>query len=301
MLGAVTSFVLMVTLVKLVREAGLATLEVMVWRMAPGLPIVGFLLIRRGASFRPSRPIAIGARSLFGGLAMGTYFWAVESLTLFQNTVLQLSQPVFVALLAPFVLAERLRGAALLALLLALVGAAVVIAPGQLLWWRAIPLAAGIPLIPAAMRLLSAAFSALAHMTIRLATMAHSHGPTARGHADPPELVVFHFSLWVALACTLGALGRGTEGFLPPSLPVGQSLGLLLGIAGSGVAGQLMLSRAYAATQAPTVAIVGYAAIPLSMVADALVWGSTVDAAGLLGALCMVGAGVLLARSTRRL
>lgn len=301
MLGAVTSFVVMVTLVKLVREAGLGTLEVMVWRMAPGIPLVGYLLIRKGSSFVPSRPIAIGARSLFGGLAMGTYFWAVESLSLFQNTVLQLSQPVFVALLAPFILAERLRGAALLALLLALLGAAVVIAPDHLLWWQAAPLAAGIPLVPALMRLLSAAFSALAHMTIRLATMAHAHGPTARGEADPPELVVFHFGLWVAVACTIAALVRGTEGFLPPERPLTESLALLLGIAIAGVAGQLMLSRAYAATQAPTVAIVGYAAIPLSMVGDALVWGTAVDPAGIFGALCMVGAGALLARSTRKL
>ena len=131
MLGAVASFTVMVAFVKLLRGGGMSTVEVVVWRMAPGIPWVLFEIYRRKAPLLPRRPWPVAARVACGGIAMGTYFWAVDQLSLFQNTVLHLSQPVFVAVLAPIFLKERLRGFAVLALGLALVGALVVVVPPE--------------------------------------------------------------------------------------------------------------------------------------------------------------------------
>src|SRR5690606_38132388 len=128
---------------------------------------------RHGESRWPRRPGVVALRSVFGGLSMATYFWAVESLSLFQNTVFQLTQPVFVAVLSPMVLRERLRGAAVLALALGLAGALIVtVPPDALLRGSLVAALVGVSLLPAGVRLSSAIFSALAHLTIRMATAA---------------------------------------------------------------------------------------------------------------------------------
>lgn len=296
MLGAVVCFVVMSALVKLVREAGMGTAEVMVWRMAPGLPLVAIQMRRRGISWLPRRPGAVIMRSVCGGLAMALYFWALESLTLLQYSVIGLSQPVLVAVLAVPLLNERLRGSALAALPVALAGAALVLLPDALLWRGDTSALDTIPALAGILSVVSATCSALAHTFVRRAT-----GPSdPRGRpADAPETVVMAFSLVV----TLGALGVGlAQGQLrgpPPTLSTVEALALLLPMALVGVLGQLMLSAAYARDNAPRTAIVGYARIPLGLLADVIVWGTVAESSGLVGALLVFVAGGLLISDRR--
>ena len=153
MLGAVACFVGMAAIVKLLRDAGMGTAQVMFWRMAPSLPVVWWALRRRHVSLRPRQPTAIALRCVFGGLAMAAYFWALSALSLLQHTVLYLAQPVFVAMLAPFFLRERLRGAAIVALALALSGAALAVVPDELLTDPSLAAAhLDVPLLPARLR-----------------------------------------------------------------------------------------------------------------------------------------------------
>ena len=297
MLGAVTCFTAMVVCVKLLREGGMSTTEVMFWRMAPGLPWVLGELRRKRAPLRPRRPGPTALRALFGGTAMATYFWAVQNLSLLQNTVLQLVQPVFVAALSPLLLSERLQRASLAALLLALAGAGLAIAPpdawsGSLTWAVGV---AAMPLVPGLVRLISALFSALAHMMIRTATTPGRR----RAHPEAPETVVLHFTLAVSSVTLALGLTQGEFTALPTRLELPETVGLVAGMAALGVAGQLMLSRAYAHAQAPAVAVVGYAAIPLSLVADLVVWSAPLQPAHAVAAMSMVGAGILLVRSGR--
>ena len=294
MLGAVACFVTMAAAVKFLREGGLGTAEVMLWRMAPGLPWVYWILRRRGIPIRPKRPSVVGARCLFGGLAMAAYFWALTALTLLQHTVLYLAQPVFVAILAPLVVRERLRGAAVVALMLALAGAALVVVPEDLLRDPSIAQAhLDIPLLPALAGLASAVLSALAHVTIRRATSVRAGD---RVGADAPEIIVFYFSLAVSVGGLVGSAIGGFE-MLPSALEPIEAAALIAVMATTGVIGQLLLSRAYARTDAPAVAIVGYARIPLSMVADVVLWGVAAGLSGWLGAATMVVAGILLVRA----
>jgi drug/metabolite transporter (DMT)-like permease len=298
MLGAVACFVAMVTCVKLLREGGMSTTETMVWRMGPGIPFLWLELQRTGARFWPHRPDVVGLRALFGSLAMGTYFWAVEGLSLFQNTIIQLTQPVFVALLAPVILREQLRGAALWSLPVALAGAVLVIISGPTVGTITLATVAMVPLLPGLLRLVSSLFSALAHMTIRLATT-----PNARMSGRPvdaPETVVIHFTLWVTLGGSALTLATGGFSVLSVSLSTGSTVWIIAAMAALGVTGQLMLSRAYAHTHAPSVAIVGYAAIPLSVLADVLVWDAALDWTHAAGTVVMLVAGFLLTRGGLR-
>lgn len=298
MLGAVLGLVAMATTVKILREHGMSTLEVMLWRMAPGVPWLYFELRRRGIAIRPHRPLVIALRCTFGGLAMGLYFWAISRLTLLQHTVLYLTQPVFVALIAPAFLRERLRGAALLALVLALGGAAVVVLPGGIWTGDAAALGAmAVPLLPALAGIGAAVMSAAAHVTIRRATTTRL-GEGAP--ADSPELVVFYFSGCVALACATLGLATGALEGPPGDLSFGTTFALIVFMATTGMVAQLLMSRAYAHTSAPTVAIVGYTRIPTSMLADTVVWGAAAGATGWAGGALMVVAGILLVRRDPR-
>lgn len=300
MLAAVTLFTIMAAMVKLLRGGGMSTPEVMAWRMGPGIPLVVFELRRLGGRLRPRRPRVVAARSVFGGLAMGTYFWAVQMLTLLQYTVLHLAQPVFVAVLAPLVLRERLRGAALIAVVLALAGAALVIVPDELvtIGLAVTTTALAMPLVPGLAGLMSAMFSALAHMSVRMATV-RNDPERNNGEPDAPETVVLYFMSSVTIVCVVVGLASGGFRTLPTGMSLAETAGLIASMAAAGVGGQLCMSRAYARTQAPAVAIVGYAGIPLSMVLDVLLWNAPAQTSALLGAGLMFVAGVLLARAQR--
>lgn len=280
MLTATAAFVTMSAFVKLLREDGFDTPQVMFWRMAPGLPWVLAELCVRGVAFAPHKARLIAARCLFGICAMATNFYAVRALTLVQHNVLHLLQPVFIAVLAPFVLSERLRPATFAALTLALLGSVAVIDPTRGL--------GELPLVPALAGAAAAVCSALAHMWVRRAT-----------EHDAPELLVFYFTVSVSVVTLVWGLGFGDGLALPAGLGLPEATWKIAGMAGFGLAGQLAMTRAYDRTQAPVVAVVAYSSIPLSFVFDAVLWGATGSIATVIGAAMMVLAGILLIRGGR--
>lgn len=300
MLGSVAAFAVMNAFVKDLREHGMSTLEVMFWRTAPGLPFVWLELRVRGLPVRPRRPRVVALRTAMGCIAMSTNFWAVHALALVQHTVIHLTQPVFVALASPALLRERTPPAAVVALLLALAGAAVVLLPAGAWSLAAVSLAVTMPLLPGLVGLSSAMASALAHIMLRLATAPNLHtrlDPDAP--ADAPSTVVFHFTATVsALGLGLGAALGGFQA-LPTGLGVGATVTRIGAMALFGLLGQLAMSSAYARAQAPAVAIVAYAGIPISAALDTWAWGAPLGAATFLGAAIMVVAGGLLARGSR--
>lgn len=277
MLAATAAFVGMSVCVKLLRESGLSTAEVIFFRTGPGLLWLWWSLRVKRLSLRPVRRDLVYLRSLLGIGAMATSFWAVQSLSLVQHNVLGLLQPVFIALLAPLLLAEPMRRIVMLALVLAASGAFLVIAPGADL--------GGVPLLPACIAITSALLSAGAHMVIRRTAATES-----------AEVVVFHFAVHATLFGLVWGISQGD--FLARVVVHvrGETLLPLLGLALLGVLGQLAMTRAYGHAQASLVAIVGYAGIPMSLLGDVLLWGAHPALASLLGAGLMVIAGYLLTR-----
>jgi drug/metabolite transporter (DMT)-like permease len=278
MLLATTCFVGMAAFVKVLREDGFTTSEVMFWRMAPGLAWVWAELRLRRQSVWPRAPGPIVLRSFAGLAAMAGYFYALRALTLIENAVLHLLQPVLIAVLSPMILDERLRRSAVFALVLALVGALVVIRPDQA--WRT-----NLPMLPMAVGATAALFSALAHIMVRKAT-AH----------DSPELVVFWFTIVVSVSTLVTGVARGELlAGLPTGLGLLEAAWKISGMAGLGLAGQLLMTRAYGRASAPMVAIVAYASIPVSILLD-LAWGVRPGLDETVGSLLMVIAGVVLVR-----
>jgi drug/metabolite transporter (DMT)-like permease len=298
MLASVAAFAVMGAFVKDLREHGMSTVEVMVWRTAPGLPLVWLELRWRGVSLRPRRPRVVALRTLLGCVAMSTNFWAVRHLALVQHTVVHLTQPVFVAFASPSLLRERTSRAAIVALGLALLGAAIVLLPPGGVDVSAMALAVTMPLLPGVAGLLSALASALAHITLRLATATELQSRLDPGAAaDSPATVVFHFTATITIVGTAIGLLLGDFRALPAGLDLAGTASRVAAMAGVGLLGQLALSSAYSRAQAPAVAIVGYAAIPISAALDAFVWDAPIGISTGLGAAVMIVAGILLARS----
>ncbi len=280
MVVATAAFVGMSVCVKVLRQAGLSTAEVIFFRTGPGLLWLWYeLRVRRRLELRPVRRDLVYLRSLFGIGAMATSFFAVQALSLVQHNVLGLLQPVFVALLAPLLLRERMHALVLLSLVLAGGGALLVIAPGAEF--------TAVPLVPALLAIASALLSAFAHMMIRR-TAASEH----------PEVVVFHFALHSTLFGLLWSVGAGELGRLF-ALVSATTLVPLAGIAVLGVLGQLAMTRAYGHAPATLVSIVAYVGIPMSLVADLLFWDAHAGWSAALGSLLMVAAGLLLGRTPR--
>lgn len=293
MFAATASFTAMSAFVKICREAGMSTPEVMFWRMSPGLPWVLWSLRRAGVGFSPRNPGWMALRCGFGLAAMFTNFWAVKALTLIQYTALHLTQPVFVAVGAPLFLRERLRGAALWALGVALMGALLVIRPDRLA-----DSVAAVAWLPGVVKLASAALSAGAHLSVRAITgNAQVRWLPQREGPDHPDSVVLYFTLTVMVASLTFGLATGGFRGLPPGLALARAAWMIAGMAGFGLAGQLLMSRAYAHGPAPRVAIVGYTGIPLSVALDWVAWHVEPEGTAVLGATAMIAAGLLLLRS----
>lgn len=297
MLASVAAFAVMNAFVKDLRQHGMSTLEVMVWRTAPGLPLVLLELRWRGVSLRARRPRVVALRTAMGCVAMSTNFWAVHALALVQHTVIHLTQPVFVAFASPWLLHERTPRAAIAALALALVGASIVLLPPGPMTWSTMALAVSMPLLPGAAGLLSASSSALAHIMLRLATAPELHSrldPDAP--ADAPATVVFHFTATVTVLGTIAGVVAGDFQSMPADLTLGDTALRIAAMAGTGLLGQLAMSSAYSRGEAPAIAIVAYAAIPISAGLDALAWGATLGPSTAIGAALMVLAGGILSR-----
>jgi drug/metabolite transporter (DMT)-like permease len=300
MLAAVVAFAAMSALVKTLREHGMSTTETMFYRMAPGLPWLWLELRLRGEPLRAKRPLLTTLRAAFGGLAMAGGFFSLQGLTLLQGTLLHLTQPVFVAGLAPAFLGERLRGTALIALGLALGGAVLAIWPDDANGLLDVPVLFG------GIGLAAALASAFAHVSVRMATTPRAgiqrgfvRRLTRSEEPERPETIVFHFTLHLSVAALLIGLLLGDFRRLPHDLPALHTWGIIAAMALFGAAGQLLMSRAYARAPAPVVAVVGYAAIPLGVLADAALWRTLPGTGAIIGSAAMVAAGALIARRPR--
>lgn len=274
MLGATASLVAMNSCAKLLREDGFSTAEIIFYRTTPGVMWLWLDLRRRRRPLRPVRRDLVLLRSGLGIAAMAANFYAVRALNLVQHQALHLLQPVFVALFAPLLLRERLHGVVLLALVFAVSGSLLVLAPqGEI---------SSLPLVPAMVGASGAISSALAHVTIRKTS-----------ETEAAEVVVLHFALHASLFGLLWGISSGDFQLRRFTL---ETLLMAGSTATFGTLGQLWMTRAYGLAPASRVALVGYAAIPLSLGVDVTVWGTHVELVSLLGAGVLAFAGYLLAR-----
>ncbi len=257
----------MAALVKLM-DTHLPEQELVFWRAAFSLPLLLLLVLRARREFLVRARGTIVLRSVLGFAAMMLFFYALGRISLGEAQMLIKIQPVWVALLAPFVLGERPGGRVWSCLALALLGVALVLGPS---------ITSGVLGLAGLAALASSLFSALAHMQLR-----------KLGRTDPPDLIVFNFTALLLLfsgVMTIPVARTPEPGHWP----------LLVGLALCAMAGQMFMTGAYRAAPAPLVATVGYVAIPVAMFLDGLIWGTVPTVWSLAGGALIIASGILLA------
>lgn len=245
--------------------------QVAMTRALTGALLAWGLSRARGSSLRITQSVRESwMRTLFGTSALLATFYALSAREVPIGDVVTLSalSPMFIALLSPWLLGERVDGRVRIAMPIAFLGVAAVVQP-------TFHIAANVALVA----MLAAALSALAMLWLRRI-----------GPGESSEAIVFHFSSFAAFVSLLVAL---------PTLRLPDVRGALALVA-TGITGglaQLALTRAYSLDRAARLAAIGYLGIVFTEVLAAVFLDETPSFAQLTGSLLVIGAGVFLAAS----
>jgi drug/metabolite transporter (DMT)-like permease len=237
--------------------------------------VVSFALAHAiGASLRIERRADAWGRSLFGtvGLLLLYYVLSEPGINVGDVAVLSATSPVFVALVAPLLLGERTSPALWLCVAISFAGILFIAQPS-------LDTAGALMLLTLA----SAITSGMGNVFMRRL------GPYAAA-----EAIVLHFGVVSAIA--LLAIAVWTWRW--PSV-TGWMLMAATGIVGA--LGQIAQTRAYALVPAAWIGVFGYISIVFTQLIAVIVLGEAVGLPQILGSMLIIGAGLILVRtSTRR-
>jgi drug/metabolite transporter (DMT)-like permease len=234
---------------------------------------LSYAMLRR-ASISPwgTRHRALIVRGLFGSAALACYYLSLAWLPLADATTLNFTQPIMTALLAWWLLGERIGWAVGLALACGIGGVLLVVHPGTASGAHpGVPVASAAHPAYYAVALAAAVFSSFAYVTVRqLAKTEH------------PLVIVFYFPL---VSMPLAIPWALYDWVWPSAL----DWLLLAGIGISTQVGQVYLTRALAIERAARAMSVGYAQIVFAVMWQLLVFGKQPGLGTLLGASLIIG------------
>ncbi len=133
MMGAVVSFVAMAVAGRAI-QVEMNTFELMLYRSAIGFAVVLVLVWRSDRGFAQVRSAHLRlhlTRNLFHYAGQNLWFFALALIPLSQLVALEFTNPIWVALLAPFLLGERLTRTRVFGALLGFAGVLIVAQPGS--------------------------------------------------------------------------------------------------------------------------------------------------------------------------
>ncbi len=249
-------------------------------RTSLALVIATLLTWSEGSTFVFFKPPTLWIRSLSGSCSLVLTFYALtHAHSLAEVLVLTNMFPVWVALLSWPVLGTFPRWDAWLAIGVGLVGVIVIQRPGIA------------PLDSALLAAAGASFTTSAAML----------GLHRLKHLDPSAIVT-HFSAVSVLFCLatmllfpLASVGSGTSS---DEVWTGRNVLLLIGVGATATAGQLFLTKAFAAGVPAKVSVVGLSQVCFTAIADSLLWQRRLEWHTLIGMALIIAPTIwLLTRS----
>jgi drug/metabolite transporter (DMT)-like permease len=257
------------------REAarGATTLEIMFYRCLMSLVIL-LAIIWLGPGLKEMRTTRLGLHTLRGGVHFVAQFSWLSALTvipLAQLFALEFTAPIWVALLAPLLLSERLSQTRLIAAAIGFTGAVIVAQPGT------VALNSGV-----AMALISALGFALSMLATKLLTRSES----------PLRILFYMFLVQTALSLLL--LLGGVR------IPDWEALAWIAALAIAGLLAHYGLVRAFALADAIVVAPMDFLRLPLIAVVGALIYAEPFDPIVLFGGLVVIAGNLLNIWGERR-
>ena len=271
MTGTIVSFTLMAVAG---RAASLDhdTFEIMLFRSVVGIVIVVLIASALG-TLRQINTRSMGlhlGRNVFHFTGQNLWFYALTVIPLAQVFALEFTMPLWVMLLAPIFLGERMTGAKALSAAIGFVGILVVTRPGM------VTISAG----TIAGALAAIAFAVTAIYTKRLT------------RTQPITVILFWLTVIQAI---LGLICAGYDGDI--AWPTADALPWLIVIALAGLTAHFCLTMALTHAPATVVTPIDFVRLPVIAVVGVLLYEEPLEAAVLVGAVLIFGANWLNLRA----
>lgn len=252
----------------------LDTFSVMLYRSLFGLAVVLCILpfSRQGFSAVKTRRLPLHlTRNVFHFAGQNLWFYAVALVPLSQVFALELTTPIWVALLAPFLLGEHFTARRLGAILLGFAGILVIIRPG----YTAIA---------------SGELAAMACVAGFVGTVIATKTLT---RTESTLTIIF----WMTLSQTVMAL---VMLWGQPIIPQGDAILWVLLIGLCGLTAHFSLTQAYRYADASIVAPMDFLRLPLITVVGVIAYSEQPDTGLFIGAVMVFAANYLTIRTARR-
>lgn len=244
------------------------TFEIMFYRSLVGIVIVALILTltRKWDQVSTYRLGLHGVRNLMHFAGQNLWFYAVTVIPLAQVFALEFTQPIWVILLSPLLLNERLTSVRTLSALIGFAGVLLITRPG------AVPLSAGI--LAAAM---SAVFFAFTTISTKTLTRFASIG-----------CIMFWLTVMQAV---LGLMAAGIDGQI--TLPTVNTVPFLVLIGLAGLLAHYCITNALAIAPATVVVPFDFVRLPTIAVIGMILYHEPLDHWTLLGAV-VIFSGIFL-------
>ena len=271
----------MSVILMLIASVCFATMAAMIKGIGSSLPIPEIIFFRSilplpfflGALWLQKKKLVVTAwktlllRSLFGFLAITGFYYALAHIPLAMSVFLGKTQPLILAVLAPWIVGEKTSRSVWFAIGTGLAGIVLILDPS--LGWTAAAWAS----------IGAATASAIAHLLVR-----------KLNRTDDPATIVTNFFIVTAL---LGSLWMGPS-FIMPDLDQWLLLG---GVALFSTIGQYLMTLAYRMEYAPVVAAASYSSIVFSVLYGYFFWNEIPPSSAWAGGFLIVAGSFILLRS----
>jgi drug/metabolite transporter (DMT)-like permease len=274
MMGAVVSFVAMAVAGREI-QVEMNTFELMLYRSAIGFAVVVLMVARSAGGFAQVRTAHAGLhvkRNLFHYTGQNLWFFAVATIPLSQLVALEFTNPIWVALLAPFLLGERMTRTRVLAAGLGFVGVLVVAQPGAA------------PIEPGHVAALAAAVGFALNTIFTKQIM----------RFDSVLCVLF----WMTLSQGAMSLALSLPGGIPA--PSANTLPWLVVVGVTGLSAHYSLTSALGHAPASIVAPMEFIRLPLIAVVGMALYGEPLRLAVFVGAALIITGNFLNLRAETR-
>jgi drug/metabolite transporter (DMT)-like permease len=281
MVGAIVSFTAMAVAGRAAAR-GVDALQIAVWRTFIGFMILVVIVKAQGIAFSSlssHRPGLQVIRNLIHFTAQFCWLYALTRMTLAELTTLEFTAPLWVALLAPFLLGERLTARRLGAAVLGFIGVLIVVRPGI------ISLSAGTPF---------ALTAALGYALSMITTKRMLNGDTAF------TILFWMQSLQVLIGLAIvfgGALVGYGQGLV---IPDAVTFAWIAVVGVLGLTAHYSLAKSFTYGDAIIVAPMDFLRLPLIAAVGVAVYAEPIDLWVLGGGITVIAANLLNIRGERR-
>lgn len=267
MIVAALLFAVMGLCVKLGAAHGFSSAELVFYRSFIGLVVIYCIVRRRGYSLRTRHLRNHIYRGTSGFVALLLYFYAIGGLPLATAVTLNYTSPLFLAVLATWVLKEHVSRWLLVAVVVGFVGVGLLLRPSF----------ASDEIVPAAFGLASGFLASVAYLNVKQLGQA----------GEPDWRVVFYFTL-------ISTVGAAVWMFANTFHPVTwEGAAIIAGLGTSATLAQLAMTRAYQEGQTIVVGSLAYSTVVFASLLGVLVGDDSLGLESWLAIAIIIASGIV--------